>query len=468
MDTYQNTTNNEQPPKNIRGIRIQTVNYIMIAASCILYILVLYITIQVSARYDTLTETINTFTICSQAANTFEKASDHLTEQVRLYVITTDSEYMDAYIDELFVAMHREHALEELQNYNISDDSLSYLQQALDESTALTETEFYAMRLVSEAAGYDTESLPDAVKNTVLSAQDAALTADAKLQKAQRLVFDSEYLSTKELIEEHAASCLDSVTSANLNAQDVSIAAMKQSLFSQRIYISILFFLNIITFIMIIVLIVKPLRLYVNCIKEEKMLSILGSYEFKYLALTYNDIYTLNKVNETMLRQKAEHDPLTGLANRNTFDNLKLIINANTSLVLLLIDVDYFKGVNDNYGHKIGDQVLIKVAKTLQKCFRSQDFVMRIGGDEFAAVMTQITPDQSAVLYQKVALINKLLAKEGDGLPKVTLSIGAVFSDKGFTEGLYVLADKALYHVKENGRNGFAVYQDLFPDQDET
>lgn len=103
MNTYHDITKNEQPPKNIRGIRIQTVNYIMIVASCILYILILYITIAVSIRYNTLTENINTYRICSEDASNLEKASDYLTEQVRLYVVTTDSEYMDAYINELFV-----------------------------------------------------------------------------------------------------------------------------------------------------------------------------------------------------------------------------------------------------------------------------------------------------------------------------------------------------------------------------
>ncbi len=458
-----NTNNNEQQTKNIKGIRIQTVNYFMIAVSCIFYIFILYITIQVSVRYNTLTQNINDFTVCSQDANELETASDYLTEQVRLYVITREPEYMNAYIEELYVTKRREHSLENLQNANcIGEESLSYLQHALDESNDLTVSELYAMRLVGETSGQDTDILPDVIKNTALTPEDAALSAEAKLQKAQALVFDSQYLSAKERIRENTSSCLDSIISDTLKAQDISITAMEHSLSIQRVYISILFLLNIATFIMILVLIVKPLKIYVNCIKEEKMLSILGSYEFKYLALTYNDIYNLNKANESMLRHKAEHDPLTGLANRSTFEHLQQILKGNTPLTLFLIDIDYFKGVNDTYGHKTGDQVLIKVAKTLQKSFRSQDFVMRIGGDEFAVVMTNITLEQRSVIDQKISLINKFLSDENDSLPRITLSIGAVFSDQGFTEGLYTMADKALYHVKENGRNGYALYQDIY------
>lgn len=162
-----------------------------------------------------------------------------------------------------------------------------------------------------------------------------------------------------------------------------------------------------------------------------------------------------------MLRQKAEHDALTGLANRGFFDNLQQILKGDLPLTLFLLDVDYFKNFNDTYGHKVGDQVLKKVASALQKSFRSQDFVMRIGGDEFAAVITHVTLEQRSVLDQKISFINQYLSDTTDGLPVVTLSIGAAFSDQGFTDNLYVLADKALYYVKENGRNGYALYQDI-------
>lgn len=455
--------NTEQQKKNIKGIRIQTLNYFMIAVSCTFYILILYITIKVSLHYSALTQNIEAYTTCSQDAHALEDASDYLTEQIRLYVITADPVYRDAYIEEVHVARRREHALENLQaNSCIGEDSLYYLQHALDESNELTISEFYAMRLIEEASDDTPGEFPDALNNTKLSTEDAALSPQAKIQKAQRLVFNSEYLAAKERIRSNTSSCLDSIISDTLKAQDISIAAMEQSLFHQRIYISILFLLNIATFIMIIVLIVKPLKIYVNCIKEEKMLSILGSYEFKYLALTYNDIYNLNKVNETMLRRKAEHDPLTGLANRSTFEHLQQILTGDTPMALFLIDIDFFKGVNDTYGHKTGDQILIKVANVLQTSFRANDFVMRIGGDEFAVVMTNIAWEQRSVFQQKIDLIKELLSRPDDDLPQITLSIGAVFSDQGFTDNLYDMADKALYHVKENGRDGYALYQDIF------
>lgn len=87
-----------------------------------------------------------------------------------------------------------------------------------------------------------------------------------------------------------------------------------------------------------------------------------------------------------------------------------MLLKRDTPMVLFLIDVDNFKGINDIYGHKAGDQALIKIADALQKSFHSQDFVMRIGGDEFAAVMTQITLEQRNIIDQKVTLINRFLS----------------------------------------------------------
>ena len=238
-----------------------------------------------------------------------------------------------------------------------------------------------------------------------------------------------------------------------------SAEELERTMSQQRVLISVLFVESLITFILIILLIVKPLQIYVNCIKEDKMMEIVGSYEFKYLALTYNDIYEVNAANEMMLRHKAEHDPLTGIMNRGAFDHLRaLLAGKATPLALLIIDVDYFKQVNDGYGHEAGDQVLKKVARLLSESFRNTDYPARIGGDEFAMILTDITSDMQSIVESKVASINSTLTHPTDGLPPVSLSVGGAFSASGFTDGLYKEADLALYRVKEQGRCGCRFY----------
>ncbi|MCI8514092.1 MAG: GGDEF domain-containing protein [Lachnospiraceae bacterium] len=449
-------------PKTVKGIRIQTMNCVMIAAACLLYGLILYDTIQVSSRYQLLVKNTETYITCSQNTFLLKERSDTLTEQIRLYVMTSDISYQDAYLEEFRSDMHLERALEDLKTYNVNQDSLQFLQEALTQSDKLTTKEFYAMRLTGEALGFAPEEFPEEIRTVSLSEEDRALRSEEKISKAQDLVFNSDYQFSKDMIKFGINSCLDSIVSETLEKQELSAATMQQTLILHRIHISLLFILNIITFIIIFTLIIRPLKSYINCIKEEKKLAVTGAYEFRYLASTYNDIYNINMANEAMLRHKAEHDPLTGAINRGAFERVKHALSADPSpLALLLIDVDQFKNINDTYGHEIGDSVLKKVTRLLQENFRIDDLVARIGGDEFAVIATKVTDSQRTILEQKVALVNHALSNPDDGLPKVSLSIGVAFSLNGFQEDLYRKSDKALYHVKKHGRCGCAFFEDL-------
>lgn len=229
---------------------------------------------------------------------------------------------------------------------------------------------------------------------------------------------------------------------------------------AQRIALIGLFLLNAVTFMMIIVLIVRPLQIYAKCIKDDKMFELVGAYEFKHLALTYNDIFAVKEHHDRMLRHKAEHDPLTGLLNRAAFDSLKqLLANEPNPVGLLLVDVDKFKDINDSYGHIMGDKTLCRVAWLLQHAFRTDDFCIRLGGDEFAVIVKGNPPGLEEIIMAKITSINENLKNPAEGLPPTSLSVGVAFSNGGFTDDLYSHADKALYRVKEAGRCGCAFYR---------
>ena len=162
-----------------------------------------------------------------------------------------------------------------------------------------------------------------------------------------------------------------------------------------------------------------------------------------------------------MLREKAEKDALTGILNRGAFDQLRSRLKMKlTPICLLLIDVDVFKSINDTYGHEMGDRALKRVAELLEDTFRASDFPARIGGDEFAVIMTEVNEDSRESIARKAEEMNHILLKGENGLPKFSLSIGIAFSDRGFDDELYKKADKALYRVKEAGRCGYAFYAD--------
>ncbi len=156
---------------------------------------------------------------------------------------------------------------------------------------------------------------------------------------------------------------------------------------------------------------------------------------------------------------------MTKLYNREAFIRR---MNAMTGSVdqktqygaLLIIDIDYFKKINDNMGHKTGDMLLKEVADTLYCFFRSEDIVGRLGGDEFVVFVKNI---QEISLFEKRisdlnGLLNKCYHKDGKYI-EISASIGIALTDEdGRTfDILYERADQALYKVKESGRNGYRI-----------
>lgn len=450
----------EKKPRQIKGVRISTVNIVMILISCMLYILLISATIRASDRYKEVHNSMENYIACEESSALLTEGSAYLTEQARLYTVTLEPEYMDNYFTEVHITKRREMALEQLKIYYDGDAAYEYLLEALQRSNDLMKEEIYAMRLISQAQGYAEADLPEEVRSAVLEAADQNLSKEDMVQRAREIVFGSHYQEAKDLIAKSVASSMESIHEMTHRKMLDDTAELASTMAMQRRLISVLFVETIATFLMIIMLIIKPLRVHVNCIKEEKMMEVTGSYEFKYLALTYNDIFEIKNANEAMLRYQAEHDPLTGIVNRGGFEQLKTMFRMNQNpLGFLIIDVDKFKLVNDGYGHEVGDQVLKKVAKLLKESFRSSDYPARIGGDEFAVLLPGMTESQSEMVEKKIASLNDILMHPDDGLPQVSLSAGGAFSENGFTDDLYKRADEALYEVKENGRCGCKFYR---------
>ncbi|MBR2895193.1 MAG: GGDEF domain-containing protein, partial [Oscillospiraceae bacterium] len=136
----------------------------------------------------------------------------------------------------------------------------------------------------------------------------------------------------------------------------------------------------------------------------------------------------------------------------------ELLHESGVPLALVLMDVDKFKEVNDTYGHAGGDRVLIRVAKLLRDSLRESDYVFRIGGDEFAAILTNVKKEQLEAVRKKLLRVNEKLLQPEEECAAVSLSIGMAFSENGYREGLYEQADRALYCVKEHGRCDCMVY----------
>ncbi len=162
----------------------------------------------------------------------------------------------------------------------------------------------------------------------------------------------------------------------------------------------------------------------------------------------------------------AYHDGLTGLPNRSLFSKLlqQSIQQARRQgwqLMVLFLDLDRFKHINDTLGHEAGDQLLQEVARRLQGCLRASDTVARLGGDEFVVLLPAVNEEAYAttVAHKIIALIAKPFVLLGQEF-RVTGSVGiATYPQDGLDEQtLTKNADIAMYHAKEQGKNNFQFY----------
>ena len=158
----------------------------------------------------------------------------------------------------------------------------------------------------------------------------------------------------------------------------------------------------------------------------------------------------------------ADHDPLTGLANRRVFnEKLEYAIRNKQSISILLIDLDNFKSINDSHGHVFGDEILKHFSEKLNKLSSDFVFISRFGGDEFLILFNNHLADISLDRFiNKIFEIFEEEFKIGEISVNVNLSIGITQSPKDSQdiEQLIMNADMALYEVKENGKNSFAYF----------
>ncbi|NIK89439.1 diguanylate cyclase [Rhizomicrobium palustre] len=171
------------------------------------------------------------------------------------------------------------------------------------------------------------------------------------------------------------------------------------------------------------------------------------------------------------VRKESRLDPLTGLANRKAFDiELQAAIDdareTNTSVALMMCDIDHFKRFNDTWGHQTGDQVLRLVSGCLSENVKGRDTAARYGGEEFAVILrrTELTGAIKLASQIRSNVENKKLVKRstGDILGTITISIGvAELGQNDTAEKLVQRADQCLYKAKNSGRNRVTAEDEL-------
>lgn len=174
-----------------------------------------------------------------------------------------------------------------------------------------------------------------------------------------------------------------------------------------------------------------------------------------------NKMEVIRKINfmYTQTRQMSLTDPLTRLFNRRHFDaeferEFKRAKRYNNPLSVAIIDIDFFKRINDTYGHLCGDFVLKEIAYIITDNFRQTDEIFRFGGEEFVVILTETSSETACVPLERLRkrIESKSFKYNGEDL-HITVSIGVSSDTSSTCSDMLDKADKALYEAKNSGRN---------------
>ena len=451
----------EEPAvKEHTGIQLKTASLFFVILAFLAAIALLVSDIAVSQGYQRMESASDRYIASQMAASDMESGSDYLTDRVRCFVVTGEIDYLNDFIEEVEQTRRRDRAVERLAVLLDENDNsaINSLNAALSLSNELVEVENRAMRLMLQAEHHDLAGIPADIAGIPLTDSELAMSDEELKDRAQSLVFNNNYMHYKDRIRENVNLCTQALIRSA--CQELETASTSLSLLVRiQTAMTIIFFLITLGIVTIITTMVRrPLTKMVLKMQEQEEITPTGVEELRFVTRIYNRILQENRSVREKLSHEASHDALTGLFNRGAYD-LLMESTDKRHMALILIDVDYFKTVNDTYGHAVGDRVLKRVADLMRASFRSVDILCRTGGDEFVVVMTRVNSSMSQLVRSKIGRMNDLLQHPKDDLPPVSLSVGVAFSDRENPQGdIFRDADAALYEVKKAGRRGCRIF----------
>ena len=223
-------------------------------------------------------------------------------------------------------------------------------------------------------------------------------------------------------------------------------------------------------------------HIYIPILNGKKVIYALDISSASNVSPYLDTLLAISKVCENFyaILAASEQDPLTGLFNRSTFENklsslltkqhfrqsiekkeeTKRSVKQVDHTWLAIIDIDFFKKVNDQFGHIYGDEVLLVLSQVLKQSFRSNDLIFRFGGEEFVIIFEPIEKHHAELALNK--FMDTIRNKKFPMVGSITISCGfAKVTKQEHPKTILDNADKALYYAKENGRNCIHNYENL-------
>lgn len=448
----------ENNKKLITGVPLRTVIILNFIVSLVVSILLVRIMVHSVGSYNEMRAATREYMDCQTSIYKMKDTISELSERAQNFVVTGTIEEVILFFNEIQVQNTQGRTLEEVKSHDIGEQAVRQLDNVIKLSERLLELQMHAMRLTAETTGEPLDSYPKLLQNVVLPPEEQRMSNEEKQLLAKNLVFDKNYSNMKGQINTRIDLCRVLLQDMMEERHNISSDKLQSDMERQRMFITLMMVLMLLTVLFTLFFVVQPLYRLVSSISRGENVDTRGSSEIRFLAHTYNRIRNEMDVVNAKLGYDASHDALTGLYNRSAYDEMRQT-SKDRDIALIIVDVDLFKEINDTYGHDVGDKVLVRVANVMQGAFREADKVCRIGGDEFSIIMVNADSGMIDVLKKKIKRAAGVLSTPTDSVPAVTISVGVAFSDqmkKG--EDLFKNADRALYQIKENGRNGCGFY----------
>ena len=390
----------------------------------------------------------------SAEASTFTGGTMQLSETAGIYVMTPVRETGElnygpiiSYANEYAKENRGKDILAKFETYDVGADIIEDISIAAASSEVMIDAQLHAIALMRTV--YPLPDIPvyNVLPDYELTEEEKAMSPEQKQALAIQLVYGGVYSDAKRSVNDNVNECIDDLRKEMEKKCEIEQQALSITRTTLWVLTMISIAILIITFAMFIMLLFTPLGRFVKNISHDEPLNDgAGIYEVRLLASAYNNLKKRRETLESALREAAENDALTNLPNRYSFNRALAKKNEKGyPVAIFLFDINYLKQTNDTLGHLAGDALICRSAECITEIFGDEDEnnCYRFGGDEFSAIVKNITLDE---IEKKIELFKRAQIRHD-----VSIAMGYEYAeDVGETtlRNLFLEADRKMYENK--------------------
>ena len=434
----------------VGGVSANALVMPIVAVLSILHIAIIALILMINRSSANLSTVMQNAGVYTQEATGLLAGSSLLSETSTNFVLMPTTEAgeanvgpLTAYAQELGVDRRGDAVAARFEDYDVPDEAKVLIAEAAASANAMLEAQLHAIELMRSVYPLPETGSLSAIPRVALTDEEQAMTDDEKEAAARVLVLGSVYGMNKSAVSQNVNACVERLKGDS--AQQAAMAGRRVGILRQILWIVTLTVIGILimTFAALYTQILRPLGRFVQLIPEDSRLDEhRGFNEVRMVASAYNDVLKRRNELDDILRSAAETDALTNLPNRYRFEQYMLESQeSGYSVAVLLFDVNYLKKTNDSEGHLAGDALIRAAAECIADCFghESEGNCFRFGGDEFAAVVKNCTPESVRFMVRR---FEETQRKRG-----VSISMGFAYTEDLGQTTLRALLDEADKHM---------------------